>query len=129
MSNNVEVKKSRKRSEVRIIPGSKALSSKCEEVRKNINDIQRHNEVAETVAKALNISLSEAFDKLKNPSALTDTYALRKMIRLALLRDDIATDPIKLCRIAEVLCNNISEADMTIARISIDTSNKNDIVE
>lgn len=113
---SVETKKERKRSETRVLPGSDSLTEAANKALANLGSVQEFNERVTKVAEALNISEKSARDMLKSNDGVSDTYTLRKMIRLALMRSDISNDAVKLVRIAQIVCANINKGNEIIER-------------
>lgn len=119
-------RKPRKVSDVRHLPGANVIRKKIAEVMKVHANIQQHSEVVEKVAEALGITKQEAFEKLKNPEGIYDVAKLAAYIRGATLRNDLALDSVKLCRIAQVVAENIGEANLLIPRENVKVTTEND---
>ena len=123
----VKIRKAKKMSETRMIPGAEMLRAQVEKALNFREEIAKFDLMAEKVAEALNISKEDAASKLKLPEGFTDTLTLRKYIRLAVTRPEVATDVIVLARIAQVVAENISEGMLIVPREKVKTANTFDI--
>lgn len=123
----VKIRKAKKMSDTRMIPGAELLRAQIEKALNFREEIAKFDLMAEKVAEALNISKEDAANKLKLPEGFTDTLTLRKYIRLAVTRPEVATDVIVLARIAQVVAENISEGMLIVPREKVKTANTFDI--
>ena len=108
--------RTRKVSDIRTIPGAKAIRSKIAEVMNVHAEVMAHAERVVLVSAALGISQQKASEMLKNPAGMLDVTKLGAYIRAATFRFDLVLDSVKLCRIAQVIAENIGETNVQIPR-------------
>lgn len=121
-----KVRKPRKVSDIRHLPGALAIKKVRLEVMKVHAEMLQHKEIAEKVSVALGVSVQQAFEMLKNPSGLSEVAKLASYIRGATLRSDIALDSVKLCRIAEAIEKEVGEANLLIPREKVKSTTESD---